>query len=155
MGDDKISGGGSIQMGLHGDNFLRHGACLVISSPLDMGGFWRSPAAPTPVKIWSSAVPPPPPESQDTKAYETPLDQYTRATLNVISWNSESKWPNHLEDQGQWPPFSMPSEIITRCEFGANLVIVVRVHYKLSHRQAQFHRILSQNGIKDLEIQGQ
>ena len=32
-------------MGLHGDNFLRHGACLVLSSPLDMGGFWRSAAA--------------------------------------------------------------------------------------------------------------
>ena len=45
MGDDKILGGGSIQMGLHGDNFLRHGACLVLSSPLDMGGFWRSAAA--------------------------------------------------------------------------------------------------------------
>ena len=45
MGDDKILGGGSIQMGLHGDNFLRHGACLVLSSPLDMGGFWHSAAA--------------------------------------------------------------------------------------------------------------
>ena len=54
MGNDKI------QMGLHGDNFLRHGACLVLSSPLDMGGFWRSPAH-TPVKIWSSTTPPPPP----------------------------------------------------------------------------------------------
>ena len=31
-------------MGLRWDNFLRHGACLVLSSPLDMGGFWRSPA---------------------------------------------------------------------------------------------------------------
>ena len=45
MGDDKILGGGSIQIGLHGDNVLRHGACLVLLSPLDMGGFWRSPAA--------------------------------------------------------------------------------------------------------------
>ena len=36
-----------MQMGLHGDNFLRHGACLVLSSPLDMGGFWRSAAAHT------------------------------------------------------------------------------------------------------------
>ena len=53
MGDDKILGGGSIQMGLHGDNVLRHGACLVLSCPLDMGGFWRSAAAPPP--------PPPPP----------------------------------------------------------------------------------------------
>ena len=56
MGDDKILGGRSIQMGLHGDNFLRHGGCLVLSSPLDMGGFWRSPAA-DPVKIWSSTPP--------------------------------------------------------------------------------------------------
>ena len=45
MGDDKILGGGSIQMGLQGDKFLKHGACLVLSSPLEMGGFWRSPAA--------------------------------------------------------------------------------------------------------------
>ena len=37
MGDDKM-------LGLHGDKFLRHGACLVLSSPLEMGGFWRSPA---------------------------------------------------------------------------------------------------------------
>ena len=32
MGDDKIFGGGSIQMGLHGDKFSRYGACLVLSS---------------------------------------------------------------------------------------------------------------------------
>ena len=32
-------------MGLHGDKFLRHGACLVLSYPLEMGGFWRSLAA--------------------------------------------------------------------------------------------------------------
>ena len=57
MGDDKILGGGSIQMGLHGDNFLRHGACLVLSSPLDMGGFWRSAAA----HPRQNLVPPPPP----------------------------------------------------------------------------------------------
>ena len=37
-------GGGGVHMGLRWDNFLRHGACLVLSSPLDMGGFWRSPA---------------------------------------------------------------------------------------------------------------
>ena len=45
MGDDKILGGGSIQMGLHRGKFLRHGACLVLSSPLEMGGLWRSSAA--------------------------------------------------------------------------------------------------------------
>ena len=45
MGDNKILGGGSIQMGLHRGKFLRHGACLVLSSPLEMGGLWRSSAA--------------------------------------------------------------------------------------------------------------
>ena len=45
MGDAKILGGASIQMGLHGDNFLTHGVCLVLSPPLQMGGFRRSPAA--------------------------------------------------------------------------------------------------------------
>ena len=34
------------------------------------------------------------------------LNQYTRATLNAISWNSELKWPNNF--QGQWHPFSIP-----------------------------------------------
>ena len=61
MGDDKILGGGSIQMGLHGDNFLRHGACLVLSSPLDMGGFWRSAAAPPCQNLDRYPPPPPPP----------------------------------------------------------------------------------------------
>ena len=38
-------GGGGGGGGVHTDgSFLRHGACLVLSSPLDMGGFWRSPA---------------------------------------------------------------------------------------------------------------
>ena len=55
MGDDKMS---SIQMGLHGDKFLRHGACLVLLSPLEMGGLWRSPAAHL-VKILSSPPHPP------------------------------------------------------------------------------------------------
>ena len=29
------------------------------------------------------------------------LDQDTRVKLIAISWNSESKWPNDLEGQGQ------------------------------------------------------
>ena len=61
MEDDKILGEGSIQMGLHGDNFLRHGACLVLSSPLDMGGFWRSPAAHPRQNLVQYPPPPPPP----------------------------------------------------------------------------------------------
>ena len=32
------------------------------------------------------------------------LDQYTRVTLNVVFWNPDSKWPDELEGQGQWPP---------------------------------------------------
>ena len=39
--------------------------------------------------------------------------------------------------------------------FGANLVIVARIYDELSHGQAEFPRILSQNGQKDLEGQGQ
>ena len=51
-------------------------------------------------------------------------DQHTREILNTVSWNSEQKWPNDLEDQGQWPPFSIPSLKIPRCIFGANLVML-------------------------------
>ena len=56
------------------------------------------------------------------------LDHYTRATLNVVSWNSESNWPNDLEGQGQWPPFSIPAVRIPRCIFSANLVILAQIH---------------------------
>ena len=64
-------------------------------------------------------------------------------------------WPNDLEGQGQWPPFSIPAERIPRCIFAANLVILAQIHYKFSHRQAKFPRILSQNGQNDLEGQSQ
>ena len=37
----------------------------------------------------------------------------------------------------------------------AHLVILPQVHYKLSHRQAKFPRILSQNSQNDLQCQGQ
>ena len=39
--------------------------------------------------------------------------------------------------------------------FGANLVILAQTCDELSHRQAKFPRILSQNGPNDLEGQGQ
>ena len=39
--------------------------------------------------------------------------------------------------------------------FGANLVIVAQIYDELSHRQAEFRRILCQNGQNDLEGQGQ
>ena len=67
----------------------------------------------------------------------------------------ESKWwPNVLEGQSQWFPFSTPAERIPRCIFGANLVILAQIHYKLC-RQAKFPRILSQNDQNDLDGQGQ
>ena len=46
------------------------------------------------------------------------------APTTQISRNSKSKWPNDLEGQGQWPPFSIPAERIPICIFGANLVMV-------------------------------
>ena len=30
------------------------------------------------------------------------LNQYTRATLNAVSWSSESKWPNDLKGRGHF-----------------------------------------------------
>ena len=67
----------------------------------------------------------------------------------------ESKWWPNLEDQDQWPPFSEAAEQIPRCIFGANLVVLAQIHYKLSWRQAKFPKILSQNVQNDLEGQGQ
>ena len=52
-------------------------------------------------------------------------------------------------------PFSTPDEKIPRCILGANLVILVQIHYKISSGQAKFPRILSQNGQTDLENQSQ
>ena len=69
-----------------------------------------------------------------------------------ISNNYEPNGQNDLDDHGQWPPFSTPAENIMGCMFGANLVIPVQICDKLSHRQAKFPRILSQN---HLEGQGQ
>ena len=69
----------------------------------------------------------------------------------ILSQNGE----NDIEGQGQWPPFSIPIEIIPGCMFGANLVILVQIYDELSHGQAKFLRILSQNGQNDLEGQGQ
>ena len=66
--------------------------------------------------------------------------------ISLISLNSESKWTNDLGGQGQWPPFSIPTEIMSRCMFGANLVILAHNCDKLLCRQAIFPRILIQNG---------
>ena len=69
------------------------------------------------------------------------LDQYTRATLNAVAWNSELKWPNDLDSQGQWPLFSIPAESIPWCMIDANLVIPVHICDELLCRQSKvFHR---------------
>ena len=54
-------------------------------------------------------------------------------------------------------PFSIPAKKILRCIFGENLVTVTQIHIlsKLLHGQAEFPRILSQNGQNVLEDQGQ
>ena len=62
---------------------------------------------------------------------------------------------NYLKGQGQWPPFSIPAESIRWCMLSANLVILAQICDELSHGQAEFSRILSQNGQNDLEGQGQ
>ena len=74
-----------------------------------------------------------------------PLKVITRTGRN--SSNSESKW--------QWPLFSIPAESIPGCMFGANLVILAHIYDEISCGQAEFPRILRQNGQNDLEGQGQ
>ena len=62
---------------------------------------------------------------------------------------------NDLEDQGHWPSFSIPPESISRCVFGANLVIKAQICDKLLGGQAKFLRMLSQKWQNDLEGQSQ
>ena len=64
-----------------------------------------------------------------------------------------SKWPNDLEGQDQWPPFSIPAERIPRCIFGewkfdvcsSDLLYVI----------VQTCQIVNQNNHNDLEGQDQ
>ena len=72
--------------------------------------------------------------------------------LNAFPWNSESKWPNDLQGQSQWLPFSIPDKRTPNFILAANLVIPDEIQGKLLHWQTKFTRILSQNG---LEGQGQ
>ena len=51
------------------------------------------------------------------------------------------------------PPFSIPDESIIGCMFGANFVILAQICDELSCGQADFPRILSQNGQNDIEGQ--
>ena len=60
-------------------------------------------------------------------ATSTSLDQYTGATLNAISWSSESKWLNDLEGHSQWPPFFISPNSIQKCMFDADFVIVGQI----------------------------
>ena len=51
--------------------------------------------------------------------------------------------------------FQYQLKSILGCMFGANLVILAQISDELSHGQAEFPRILGQNGQNDLEGQGQ
>ena len=73
--------------------------------------------------------------------------------LNAVSWSSELKWPNDLDGQGPWPPFSISAEIIQRCILGTNLIILAQIHYKVLCGQFKFPRILSHNDQNDLEVE--
>ena len=88
-----------------------------------------------------------------------PLGRHRSVYKSNVEWRflngDPGWWPNDLEGQFQWPPFSIIAERIPRCIFGANLVILSQIHYKLSRRQAKFPRILSPIGQNDLEGQGQ
>ena len=50
----------------------------------------------------------------------------------ILSQNAQ----NDLKGQSQWPPFSIPSEGIPWCMFGANLVIPTQICDELSCRQS-------------------
>ena len=63
-------------------------------------------------------------------------------------------WPNDLEGQGQWLPFSIIAERSPRCILGAILVILTPICDELSWGQAKFHKIQSQNGQNDFEGHG-
>ena len=68
-------------------------------------------------------------------------------------WDADTPWPALISTQ--WSPFSIPVKRIPRCIFGANLAILIQIHYKLPRRQAKFPRILRQNGQNYFKGQGQ
>ena len=67
-------------------------------------------------------------------------------------WDADTPWPALISTQ--WSPFSIPVKRIPRCIFGANLAILIQIHYKLPRKQAKFPRILRQNGQNYLKGQG-
>ena len=90
----------------------------------------------------------------------TPIFNTNRENLKVIvqtsqiSKNYESNWPEWPSSSRRWPSISIPTKSILGCMFGANLMIVTEIHYKLLHGQARFPRIRSQIGQTDLQGQG-
>ena len=73
------------------------------------------------------------------------------ARTSHISKNSEPKWPWKSRSM----VFLIPAEIIPGCIFGAYLVIQAQICDELSNGEAEFPRIMSQNGQNYLECQGQ
>ena len=63
-----------------------------------------------------------------------------------------AKWPWRSKSI---TPLSIPAKTITRCIFGANLMILAQIQYRLLCGQAKFPRILSQIGQNDLEGESQ
>ena len=54
----------------------------------------------------------------------------------ILSQNGQ----NSLKGHGQWPPFSIPTESIQGCWFGANLMILAQICDELSCRQSKVYR---------------
>ena len=81
------------------------------------------------------------------------------AQINYKLLRRQAKFPripgqneeNDLWGQGQWPLFSIQSDSILWCIFGANLVIPAQICDELSHRQTKFLGIPNQNSQNDLE----
>ena len=104
------------------------------------------------VTNWSNPLLP----QQHVGACNTPWP----AKISIQEWH----WKPFLEIlirngqiKGQWPLYSIPVKRISRCiyKFGANLVILAQIHFKLLHGKAKFPRILSHNGQNDLKGEGQ
>ena len=100
----------------------------------------------------------------------TPIFDNSRKYPNIHVWckfcdSSPNLWrvivqtsqnsQNDLEGHGQWPLFSIPTESIPGCVFGVNLVNLTQICRELLRGQAEFPKIVSQNGQNDLEGQSQ
>ena len=70
-------------------------------------------------------------------------------------WILSQNVQNDLEDQSQWPIFSIPGKSIKGCMFAETLVIPAQICDELSRGQAEFLRILSKNAQNDFEDQRQ